>query len=113
MPRDLETIILKAMAKRAEDRYQTAAELADDLRRWLRLEPIRARRIGPVGRTIRWSRRNPALATLSAVLVLITVFGFAEVTWHWKQAEQARKQAEEAYQRARQAQEEAQDNLAQ
>jgi serine/threonine protein kinase len=75
VPHDLETIILKAMAKRPEDRYQTAAELADDLRRWLRLEPIRARRIGPLGRTLRWCHRNPALAAVStsAALVILTL----------------------------------------
>jgi serine/threonine protein kinase len=72
VPRDLETIILKAMAKRQEDRYQTAAELADDLRRWLNVEPIRARRIGPVGRTVRWCRRNPALSA-TVIIALLTI----------------------------------------
>src|SRR5207237_6368592 len=65
VPRDLETVVLKAMAKRPEDRYQSAADLADDLRRWPTVEPIRARRIGPIGRTARWCRRNPRLAAVS------------------------------------------------
>jgi serine/threonine protein kinase/WD40 repeat protein len=76
VPRDLETIVLKAMAKRPEDRYQGAAELAADFRRWLRLEPIHARRIGPVGRMVRWAQRNPQLAavtaTAAAVILLLS-----------------------------------------
>jgi len=78
IPRDLETIILKAMAKQPKDRYQTAAELGEDLRRWLKLEPIKARRVGPVGRTIRWCRRNPRLAVVSttaaAIIVALSTF---------------------------------------
>jgi serine/threonine protein kinase/WD40 repeat protein len=71
LPRDLETIILKAMSKRPADRYQDAAELAEDLRRLLRQEPIRARRIGPVGRTVRGCRRNPRLAVASFATVAL------------------------------------------
>ncbi len=50
IPRDLETILLKALAKRPADRYATATDLAEDLERFLHLEPVRARRISPVGR---------------------------------------------------------------
>jgi WD40 repeat protein len=96
VPRDLETVILKAMAKRPPDRYQTAQDLADDLRRWLALEPIRARRIGPVGRTVRWCRRNPALAGLAACLLLVAAAGFALVTWQWRRAEEQRRGEEAA-----------------
>jgi serine/threonine protein kinase/WD40 repeat protein len=78
IPRDLETVVLKAMAKRPQDRYQTAAALADDLQRWLKTEPIQARRIGPVGRTVRWCRRNPALAavTATAAAVILGLSGY-------------------------------------
>src|SRR5262249_52539469 len=81
VPRDLETIILKAMAKRVEDRYPTAAELADDLHRWQRLEPIQARRIGPVGRLARWCRRNPVVASLAAALILLLLMISTVSTW--------------------------------
>jgi WD40 repeat protein len=70
---DLETICLKAMAKRPQDRYPSCRELADDLRRWLEDEPIKARRLGPVERLVRWGRRNPMVAGLSAVAALCLV----------------------------------------
>ena len=59
IPRDLETICLKAMAKSPARRYATARELADDLRRYLSGEPIRARPIGRIERLRHWCRRNP------------------------------------------------------
>jgi eukaryotic-like serine/threonine-protein kinase len=70
IPRDLDTICLKSLAKKPRDRYQTALELADDLRRFLNHEPILARSIGPLARIWRWSRRQPALAALVAVIIL-------------------------------------------
>jgi tetratricopeptide (TPR) repeat protein len=71
IPADLETICLKAIDKEPDRRYQTARELAEDLRRWLRSEPIRARRIGTIGRASRWCRRNPSLATMTVVALLL------------------------------------------
>jgi formylglycine-generating enzyme required for sulfatase activity len=67
IPRDLETVCLKAMAKRPEDRYATAADLAADLRRYLSGMPIKARRAGPIERAWRWCRRNPAIAASGAL----------------------------------------------
>ena len=67
IPRDLETICLKAMAKRPEDRYANCQDLADDLHRWLEGEPILARRMGPMERLVRWCRRNPLVAITSAL----------------------------------------------
>jgi hypothetical protein len=73
VPRDLETICLKAMAKERERRYATAAELAADLRRFLRCEPIRARAVSDLERFWRWGRRNPALAALGAAVIALLV----------------------------------------
>ena len=65
IPRDLETIVLKAIAKEPARRYATAEQLAEDLRRFLADRPILARRISPAERAWRWCRRNPALAGAS------------------------------------------------
>jgi tRNA A-37 threonylcarbamoyl transferase component Bud32 len=73
IPSDLETIALKAMMKEAGRRYATARELADDLRRWLKGEPIRARLVGRVERAARWVKRNPALASAVSTVVGILV----------------------------------------
>ena len=59
IPRDLETICLKAMAKSPLDRYPSASDFADDLRRWLTERPVQARPVGPLRRLGLWSRRNP------------------------------------------------------
>ena len=77
-PRDLETICLKAMAKAPSRRYATAGELAEDLRRYLRDEPINARPISRVERLWRWCRRNPVAAGL---LIAVTL-GSASGLWH-------------------------------
>jgi len=69
--RDLEAICIKALAKDRERRYQTAADFADDLRSWLRDEPLRlARRVGPVERAWSWTRRHRAVAALGGVAVV-------------------------------------------
>jgi eukaryotic-like serine/threonine-protein kinase len=65
IPRDLETIILKAISHDIGQRYQSAAAMADDLRSFLEDRPIRARRVGPVQRLGRWCRRNKSLASLT------------------------------------------------
>ncbi|HLJ97041.1 MAG TPA: protein kinase [Gemmataceae bacterium] len=78
MPRDLETICLKAMAKAPLRRYASAQELADDLRRYLNAEPIRARPMGRGERLGRWCRRNP----LPVGLLLAVSLGSALGLWH-------------------------------
>jgi WD40 repeat protein/serine/threonine protein kinase/tetratricopeptide (TPR) repeat protein len=72
VPRDLETIVLKAIDKEPRRRYPSAEELSEDLRRFLAHEPIRARRVTLPERLARWCQRNPAVAALAAsVLVLL------------------------------------------
>jgi tetratricopeptide (TPR) repeat protein len=98
VPRDVETVCLKAMAKEPGGRYPSAADLAEDLRRFLRGEPVRARPVGPVGRLRRWCRRKP----LAAALVLVTALGFAAVTWQWLRAEDQRRRAEDNFRHSHQ-----------
>jgi serine/threonine protein kinase/WD40 repeat protein len=64
IPRDLETIVWKCLAKDPADRYATAEALAEDVRRFLADRPIHARRASPGERLWRWARRNPVVATL-------------------------------------------------
>jgi WD40 repeat protein/tRNA A-37 threonylcarbamoyl transferase component Bud32 len=71
VPRDLETICLKCLEKEPARRYPTAQALADELDRFLKSEPIQARPIGTLGKTWRWCRRKPALATVGAIAVLL------------------------------------------
>ncbi|MFV2070062.1 MAG: serine/threonine-protein kinase, partial [Pirellulales bacterium] len=79
IPRDLETIVQKCLAKAPDERYQTGRELANDLDRWRRDEPIKARHIGVLGRTWRWARRNPAIAS-SLTAVVVTLLGATVVS---------------------------------
>lgn len=87
IPRDLEVICLRAMEKDPARRYQTAAELGDDLKRWTRGEAIMARPIGPAGRLLRWRQRQPALANLATALVLVIAVAIGAVIVQWRRAE--------------------------
>jgi eukaryotic-like serine/threonine-protein kinase len=73
VPRDLETIVLKAIEKEPGARYQSAEAMSEDLRRFLADEPIRARQISTSERYWRWARRNPWIATLGGVLTAVLV----------------------------------------
>jgi len=77
VPRDLETMCLKCLEKDSRRRYHTAQEVADELGRFLRDEPILARPVNPSEKLWRWSRRRPALAwlilTLSALIMVLAL----------------------------------------
>ena len=73
VPRDLETICLKCLTKRADRRYPGAKALADDLQRFLNGEPIQARRAGPVARVLKWSVRHPARTVALLALAAVAV----------------------------------------
>jgi tetratricopeptide (TPR) repeat protein/tRNA A-37 threonylcarbamoyl transferase component Bud32 len=94
IPRDLETICLKAIANEPSRRYQTVVEVRDDLRRFLAGEPIRARPVGRVERSWRWARRRPLVASLTAAVVLAVLAGVGGVLWQWSRAEERRELAQ-------------------
>nr|MCU0875543.1 serine/threonine protein kinase [Pirellulaceae bacterium] len=75
IPADLETIILKAMAKEPQDRYADAAELAEDLQRFLDSRPIRAKKPGLMERASKWSRRHKQVVAFGLVVLVLAVLG--------------------------------------
>ena len=104
IPLELETIILKAVAKNPAERYASAQELAADLRRYLDDKPILAKRPGLIDRARKWARRHPSIVWASVVLAVLTIAGLAVNNW-MIQAEQKKTQqhADEAEARFRQA----------
>jgi WD40 repeat protein/tRNA A-37 threonylcarbamoyl transferase component Bud32 len=87
IPRSLETICLKCLQKEPGKRYQSAALLAEDLRRFLAHEPILARPAPPWERLAKWARRHPGVAALTVAVLLVATLGFALVSWQWQRAE--------------------------
>jgi WD40 repeat protein/serine/threonine protein kinase len=98
VPRDLETIVLKAMDREPARRYQVPGELADDLRRYVAGEPIKARRISSWQRAVLWAKRRPAAAALLGVsVVAVMALVGAAVAWVYSaRVETQRQRAEEA-----------------
>lgn len=96
LPRDLETICAKCLQKRIQARYQSAAEMAEDLSRWSNNLPIRARRVGRFERASRWVQRNPVIAALAILVSVATLLGLAGTTWQWNRAHDNFRRAEAA-----------------
>jgi len=99
IPPDLETICLKMMEKDPDKRYQTAGSAAEDLRRYVNRFAISARRIGPVGRVVRWAKRNRATAAALCFVVLLGlvagVFAYREQRSEQRALEERRQHAVE------------------
>ena len=95
IPRDLESICLRCLEREPERRYRSARELADDLRRWLRGEPVRARALSLPEKTWRWCRRRPALASALVGLfsVVVVAFGLVEAARRREGAAKARAES--------------------
>lgn len=85
MPKDIETICLKAMQKEQAARYSSCSELAADLRRFLHGEPILARPVSRAERLWRWCRRNPLIALPSLATGLLVIVTAIVSTWAWRE----------------------------
>jgi tetratricopeptide (TPR) repeat protein len=97
VPIDLETIVLKSLAKEPAERYATAQELADDLRRFLEDRPIRARRLTLPQRLRKWGQRHRHLVGVSVTFLVLMVVGLAvSVFLIWREKEQTRETLAEA-----------------
>ncbi|HZJ14227.1 MAG TPA: serine/threonine-protein kinase, partial [Chthoniobacteraceae bacterium] len=94
VPRDLETICLHCLRKNPANRYATARDVADDLARFLRGEPIHARPISAFGKTWRWCRRRPAIAALLAVVAVVAVLAFGLIDAARRNESAAKQRAE-------------------
>ncbi|MCA9196671.1 MAG: protein kinase [Planctomycetales bacterium] len=107
LPRDLESICLKCLAKKSHQRYAAVEDLAADLRRFLDGKPTVARPISRLAKGARWCRRYPAVSGLLTALVASLLLGFAGIGWQWqaaaRQAEIARTQKDAAETGRRQA----------
>jgi eukaryotic-like serine/threonine-protein kinase len=110
IPRDLETIVHKAIERDPSHRYGTAGELAADLQRFLDDEPIHARRLSQTERLGRWSRRHKAVAALLATLAGVLLIGFTVMAVLWKQAVNSAAVAREKEGEAQTARDQAQTN---
>ena len=77
IPRDLETITLKCLEKDPDKRYESCAELGEDLQAWLDHKPIKARPTGSLGKLLRWHKRNPVVANLTAGVAVVLILSAA------------------------------------
>jgi serine/threonine protein kinase/WD40 repeat protein len=109
IPRDLETVVLKCLAKEPAERYPSAEAMAEDLRRFLADRPILARRTPWHERTWRWCRRNPAVAALVGVIALMLLCLAGGSLWFAARVQVEGLQRENERQRADRAEREAKE----
>jgi WD40 repeat protein len=93
VPKDLETIGLKCLEKEPQRRYASARELAADLQRFLDGRPIVARPVTGRERLVKWARRQPIIAGLTAAVVLVSLIGVAGIIWQWRSAVTAQRES--------------------
>ncbi len=103
VPRDLETVIQKAIAREPAGRYATAGALAADLALFLDGKPVRARDTGIIERSWKWAKRRPAIAALLCGLAITALTGLTAVMWQWRAAVAARDEARQALKMANEA----------
>ncbi|OWK34626.1 High-affnity carbon uptake protein Hat/HatR [Fimbriiglobus ruber] len=100
LPADLRVVIGRCLELDPRDRYRSAADLADDLDRFLAGRPVSARRVGPAGRTRRWVRQHPIPAALLALAFGSLITGAGVAGWQWHRAEARAADLSVARQRA-------------
>lgn len=100
VPRDLETICLKCLAKETSHRYESAEHLAEDLQRYRTSRPILARHVGTFERTLLWARRRPVIAALCSAVLLLGLLTLIGGGWYHLQLLRERDRAERRFQLA-------------
>ena len=93
VPRDLETICLKCLEKVPENRYRSASELCNDLRRFQAGEPLFAQRVSRLQRGRRWFVRNPVVGTLAVSVAMALIVGTGFSLYYAQQARNGERQA--------------------
>ncbi|MEZ6137678.1 MAG: protein kinase [Pirellulaceae bacterium] len=86
LPRDLQAIVETCLQREPKQRYQSAHELAEDLRAWIAMRPVKARRASSVERLIRWSQRQPVAAISLCAALAALMLGISLTTWKWREA---------------------------
>ncbi|MCP5526410.1 MAG: protein kinase [Verrucomicrobiales bacterium] len=96
-PADLEQICLKCLEREPRHRYASAADLVEDLGRFLRGEPVVARPVSALEKSLRWARRHPARTALATGAISILILAASALTWQWWRAEDLNARFQAAY----------------